>query len=165
MIDKIYFSKFKETAIIPTKREEDAGFDIYACFDEPYMLIKAHQTINISTGIITAFPANVVAILKERGSTGSKGIGQRCGVIDSGYRGEWFVTLTNHNDKDIIILKNDSTEVPTNLKDIIIYPYEKAIAQALFISLAKFESTEVFPEKILNMTSERGAGKVGSSGK
>ena len=37
--DKIYFAKMKEGAVIPTKREEDAGYDLYACFDEDFFVI------------------------------------------------------------------------------------------------------------------------------
>lgn len=77
----IYFAKVKEQAIIPTKREEDGAFDIYACFEEDYMIIEPHETKMIPTGLASAFSADYVAILKERGSNGSKGIGQRAGVI------------------------------------------------------------------------------------
>ena len=31
---KLYWAKVKENAIIPTKREEDAGYDLYPCFEE-----------------------------------------------------------------------------------------------------------------------------------
>ena len=30
---EIIFAKVKENAIIPSKEEENAGFDIYACWD------------------------------------------------------------------------------------------------------------------------------------
>ena len=36
----IKFAKVKPNAKIPTKREEDAGYDIYACFDEDYITIN-----------------------------------------------------------------------------------------------------------------------------
>ena len=39
---QIKFAKVKPEAIIPSKRVEDAGFDIYACFEEEYMVIKPH---------------------------------------------------------------------------------------------------------------------------
>lgn len=171
--NSLLFAKVKDNAVIPKKRDEDAGYDLYACFDEPYMIINANSTVNIPTGIMTAFPTDVVAVIKERGSTGSKGIGQRCGVIDSGYRGEWFVTITNHNDKDIVITKNevgDNQEfrngVWVSMKDrYIIYPYQKAIAQALFVPLAQLEAGEVSSDEVLSIDSERGGGKIGSSGK
>lgn len=38
-MNSIYFAKLKDEAIIPSKREEDGAFDVYACFDEPYKMI------------------------------------------------------------------------------------------------------------------------------
>ena len=75
----LYFAKTKETAIIPSKREEDGAFDIYACFEDDYMVIAPHETKLIPTGLASAFSSDYVAILKERGSTGTKGMGQRAG--------------------------------------------------------------------------------------
>ena len=35
----LVFAKVKPDAIIPTKKTENAGYDIYACFDEAYIEI------------------------------------------------------------------------------------------------------------------------------
>lgn len=78
-MNKIYFSKLYDNVKIPSKRAEDAGYDIYAYFTEDYIVINPHETKLISTGLISAFDEQYVAILKERGSTGTKGMGQRCG--------------------------------------------------------------------------------------
>lgn len=161
---QLLFAKTKEGAIIPSKREEDGAFDIYACFEEEYMIIKPHETALIPTGIASAFTSDYVAIVKERGSTGSKGIGQRCGVIDSGYRGEWFIALTNHNDKPLIISKNYKVNNLTS--DLaIVYPYEKAIAQCIMVEVPKLSISEVTYDELLTYESERGIGALGSSGK
>ena len=77
----VKFAKVRPTAIIPTKREEDAGYDIYANFDEDYMRINPHETKMIPTGIASACDTDYCFILKERGSTGTKGMAQRCGRI------------------------------------------------------------------------------------
>lgn len=159
--DMIYFAKMKEKAIIPTKREEDGAFDIYACFEDDKMVIAAHETVLVPTGLASAFSAEYVAILKERGSNGSKGIGQRAGVIDSGYRGEWFVAVTNHNDQPLVILK----EGAVHEEDAILYPYEKAICQCIMVEVPKLKTTEISYEELLQFTSERGTGALGSSGK
>ena len=164
---KIYFAKLRQDVIIPSKRDEDGGFDVYANFEEPYLIIPPHKTVMVSTGLISAFSSDYVAILKERGSTGSKGIGQRCGVIDSGYRDEWFVSLTNHNNKPLIILKNKN-EFPYNEykeDDFIIYPYSKAICQVIMVEVPKLLIQELTKEEILKFESERGTGKLGSSKK
>ena len=79
MRQKVYFAKVKPGGMIPSKREEDGAFDVYACFEEDFMSLEPHETKLIPTGIASAFTMDYVAIIKERGSTGSKGIGHRCG--------------------------------------------------------------------------------------
>ena len=90
-VTEVKFAKVHPNAIIPSKRDEDMGFDIYACFDEDYIVIEPHETKLIPTGIASACDSNYGFLVFERGSTGSKGIARRCGVIDSGYRNEWFI--------------------------------------------------------------------------
>ncbi len=161
---KIYFSKMREDATIPSKRVEDGAFDIYACFDEAYILIEPNETKMIPTGLASAFSTDYVAILKERGSTGSKGLGHRAGVVDSGYRGEWFVPITNHNAKPLVIMKSDCKELNL-LKEAIIYPYDKAISQCIMVEVPKLSIEEISYETLLTFESERGTGSLGSSGK
>lgn len=163
-MDKLYFAALREGARIPTKRDEDAGYDIYACFEEAYFRFEPFETKIVPSGIISAFPEEYVAILKERGSTGTRGIGQRAGVIDSGYRGEWLISMTNHNDRPLVIAKAEYAAVQ-DLSDCVVYPYEKAICQALFIPLAQLNAQAVDAETILAIPSARGTGRLGSSGK
>ena len=162
--DELIFAKVKPSAIIPSKRDEDAAYDIYACFDEDYLVIPPHKTILIPTGIATVFSPKWVALLRERGSNGSKGIAQRAGVIDSGYRGEWFVPLTNTNRVPVVIVKK-GVELPLIYNDAIIYPYEKGIAQLLMVEVPKLRTKEITYEELLQFNSERGTGALGSSGK
>ena len=159
---KINFAKVKPSAIIPSKRLEDGAFDVYACFEEDFITFEPHETKLVPTGLASAFSTDYVAILKERGSTGTKGIGQRCGVVDSGYRGEWFVPMTNHNNKRLVIA-NES--VAQNFEDCIVYPYEKAIAQCMMVEVPKMAIEEISYEDLLKIESERGTGALGSSGK
>ena len=163
-MEQLYFAALWEGARIPTKREEDAGYDIYACFEEAYFRFEPFETKIVPSGIISAFPAAYVAILKERGSTGTRGIGQRAGVIDSGYRGEWLISMTNHNACPLMIAKKDYV-ASHDLPGCVVYPYEKAICQALFVPLAILDAETVDAEKILAIPSERGTGRLGSSGK
>lgn len=159
---KINFAKVKPTAVIPSKRLEDGAFDVYACFEEDFMMFEAHETKLVPTGLASAFSTDYVAIIKERGSTGSKGIGQRAGVIDSGYRGEWFIAMTNHNTKSMVIAKES---VAQNFDDCIVYPYEKAIAQCIMVEVPKMAIEEISYEDLLKIESQRGTGALGSSGK
>ena len=162
--DELIFAKVKPSAIIPSKRDEDAAYDIYACFDDDYLVIPPHKTVLIPTGIATVFSPKWVALLHERGSNGSKGIAQRAGVIDSGYRGEWFVPLTNTNRVPVVIVKK-GVELPLIYNDAIIYPYEKGIAQLLMVEVPKLRTKEISYEELLQFNSERGTGALGSSGK
>ena len=161
---KIYFAKMREEAIIPSKRAEDGAFDVYACFEEEYIEILPHETKMVGTGLASAFSPLYVAILKERGSTGIKGMGQRAGVVDSGYRGEWFVPITNHNDKTLVIMKKGCNAFEGR-EDVIIYPYEKGISQCIMVEVPQLSTEEISYEDLLKFESERGTGSLGSSGK
>ena len=84
-VTEVKFAKVHPNAIIPSKRDEDMGFDIYACFDENYIVINPHETKLIPTGIASACNPKYGFLVFERGSTGSKGIARRCGVIAVSY--------------------------------------------------------------------------------
>lgn len=176
----------KEGVRIPTKREEDGGYDVYAFFEDDFIEIKPHETKIIPTGLYSAFSSDYVAILHERGSNGVKGIGQRSGVIDSGYRGEWGVPLTNHNNYTICISKLTQEELiesykqkmrDNNIKESYIdktlikfefcqvYPYSKAICQAIFLPVPKLKTKTISIEELQTIPSERGEGRLGSSNK
>lgn len=161
--DKVFWARDNKTVKIPTKREEDAGWDIYANFEEDMWVIQPHTTVMIPTNLRSAFSPKWVAILKERGSTGTKGIAQRCGVIDSGFRNAWMIPITNTTNKPIVILKK-GVDIE-GLDEVVIYPYEKAIAQAIFVEVPKLQSEEISVEELLNIKSERGEGMLGSSKK
>lgn len=159
----VKFAKVRPTAKIPTKRDEDMGYDIYADFEEDYIEIAPHETKLIPTGIASACSDGWGFILKERGSTGSKGMALRCGVIDSGYRNEWFVCITNNNTIPVIIEKDKPNSQPPQLA--IHYPYEKAIAQCIIEKVPKAFIEEVSYDELKEIKSERGMGALGSSNK
>ncbi len=175
MITTVKFAKTKPNAIIPTKRLEDAGYDVYPYFDEDYIIIKPHTTVIIPTGIASACDTDYCFVLHERSSTGTKGMAQRCGIIDSGYRGEWGVPITNTNDVPIVICKKESITDFNDFASIllfsygeanyILYPYEKAICQALVLPVPEVEIEEYTYEELKAIPSERGTGRLGSSGK
>ena len=130
----------KEGVIIPSKRDEDAGYDIYPFFEGDNLEIKPGETVMIPTGLYSAFSKDYVAILKERGSTGTKGMGQRAGVI--------------------VISK-----IYKERGGYIVYPYEKAIAQAIFVPVGNAKIQVMPIEELQKITSARGAGKTGSTKK
>lgn len=200
---QILFAKTHPKAKIPTKDVSDAGFDIYACFDEDYMIIAPWETAMIPTGIASALHPSKYIQIEERGSTGSIGMKKSAGVIDSGYRGEWFVAITNCSRSEIIISKLERDELLTkhaktgtvaygyiqylsknngeiegllrvvdeinDTKDVsdcgIIYPYSKAIAQAVVHEVPFMDVMEIDYENLKKINSNRGTGRLGSSGK
>jgi dUTP pyrophosphatase len=161
--DKIYFAKVKEDAIIPSKRDEDGAYDIYASFDEDHITIAPHSSKLIPTGIVSAFDKKWRIVFQERGSTGVVNLKVNAGLIDSGYRNEWFVCLYNGNDAMLIIDKKiDEKEVDMfSIK----YPYRKAICQAKIQEVPVIEIEETTQEIIDSFESERGLGMLGSSQK
>lgn len=165
--DEILFAKVDKQAIIPSKRDEDAGYDIYPCFDEDYRVIMPHETAMVPTGIASAFDKSWYVQLQERGSTGSKGIKYGAGVIDSGYRGEWWIPITNTNTIPVVISKLPERDIKriVGLKDCIVYPYSKAIAQFLILPVPVMKIRETTMYDLLLNTSVRGIDCLGSSNK
>lgn len=210
----LVFAKVKPNAIIPSKEDENAGYDIYACFEEDYMVIPRHSTKLIPTGIASAMTEEYYLQVHERGSTGTKGMKYGAGVVDSSYRGEIFVCINNVNSYDIIISKlsqddlinkytiddghyiqfvnpdykpkegytyydYDGNEIDYDPdeafylyyidefedEEVIIYPYEKAIAQLIVHEVPKMNVSEITYDELKNIPSKRGMGALGSSGK
>ena len=160
---KIMFAKLREGAVIPSKRDEDSDYDLYACFEEEEFVIPALSTRLVPTGIISAFDESLGVKFEERGSnTKWCGIVQ-AGVIDSGYRGEWFCAIYNGNTLPVHISKAVS-EVQ-RLEDRVMVPYSKAVCQFNVREIPKVDIQEVRPETVLACESARGAGALGSSGK
>ena len=153
MREKLYFAKLRPEAVIPSKRDEDAGYDIYACFDEDYLLLAPLETRRIPTGLMSAFSPDYYLQLS-----------QRCGVIDSGFRNEWFIPLTNLNTKPLALVKPGKEHLLDG-QDVVLYPVSKAICQAVLLPVPRTEVVELSPDEIRAMESQRGEGELGSSGK
>ena len=164
----IYWDLLESRAKIPTKRDEDAGFDIYTT--ELNATLKPGETKFFSTGLRSAFPKNYWIEIKERGSTGAVGLSVRSGVIDSGYRGEWKIMLTNVN-KYPVEFSHDVDKVTYVYGGIfkkkikkVIYPLSKAIAQAVVIPLPYIECC--WDRSMVDQyQSDRGQTGWGASGK
>ena len=162
-MEKIKFAKVNPNGIIPSKRDCDGGYDVYACFGNDHVIIEPQQTVMIPTGIASSFSSNYCFLLEERGSTGTRAMSRRSGLIDSNYRGEWNVVLNNTGYKTICISK--TVEEVEEYETIIHYPYSKAICQALFLPVPKTEIEEIPYDELKLITSVRGDNKLGSSGK
>jgi len=161
--ETIYFAKCSDSAIIPSKREEDAGYDLYSCFEEKEIIINPGEVKLVPTGMSTAFSKKYVLFVKERSSTGSIGMSVRMGVVDSGFRGEIKIGLNNTINKPIILSKEVDKIIHTDNE--VYFPYTKAIAQAVLLVIPHVEAKVIDRESLLNIESERGVSFLGATGK
>ena len=156
----VYFAKMKENATIFSKEEENAGYDIYACFDEDYILLEKDETKLIPTGIAWASSPNFYLQIEERSSTGTKGIKKSAGVVDSGYRGEIKIAITNITRKNLIFSNLSEEELRKKYPEIdynnsLIYSTKKAIAQGVIHRVEKINTKEIPLEELLKIESKR----------
>lgn len=175
----VYFSKCRENAIIPTRKPGNSGFDIYICIDKP-LTIHPHQTVLLPTGIKSIIPEGYGMEIRERGSSGSRGIKYSAGVIDSSFRGEWFLAAYNSNDYPVTFLNLDDYDffeykgtkgkieiIYDQMGDkTLFYPTSKALFQACIYSVHPEITVKVCDEEYIDKcVTDRGDGKLGSSGK
>ena len=132
--------KLTKSASIPTKNQDDAGWDLYT---NEAVTIPAGGTVLVSTGIAMAIPKGYAGLIWDRSSMGVKGIHRHAGVIDSGYRGEVKVCLHNTTNESYDIELGDR------------------VAQILIQKIPLFRIQEV---EELDST-KRGSGGFGSTGK
>lgn len=157
-----------ERVKVPTKRESDAGYDIYAFFEEDYIVINPHSYTIFPTGLYYAIPDDMWLDLRERSSTIEYNLSRRAGVIEGTYRGELMIALSNLNTFPVVIAKNTISEeeikqqVSQNCK---IYPYEKAIMQGILRKIEPAQFQTIPLEELKKMTTIRGDGGFGSTGK
>ena len=181
--------KLNKAAIIPTKTDNNAGFDIYTIEEE--FTLAPHTQHLFSTGLAAVVDKGWWLMACDRGSTGSKGIHIHCGVVDNNYRGEIFICLNNDHsypikftDKEAAGLHTHTEQITTSplpkngitlsvaqiqqveVVDYLVYPISKAIAQLVLIPQPVVNSYEIKADEWEQVKdTDRGDGKLGSSGK
>jgi len=162
-ICQIQWHKLNEKAIIPTKRKEDAGFDIYTIEDDVWLMPGEKHLF--STGLTYNIDTNHWLMVADRGSTGSRGLHTHCGVCDQGYRGEIFICLCNDNMHRVHI--TSAVDKIQMIDNVLCYPTSKAIAQLLPMVQVFTYCEEIDDEKWEEVkdNSKRGETKLGESGK
>ena len=99
MMREVKVKKLYENAKLPVYGTEfSAGADLCACLDAPVTLAPG-ETRLISIGIAVEIPAGYAGLVYARSGLASKrGLApaNKVGVVDSDYRGEFFVPLHNH---------------------------------------------------------------------
>ena len=182
----IKWHKCDSRAIIPTKKPQAAGFDIYTI--EKNITIEPFSQHLFSTGLQVAIEEGYWLAVWDRGSTGSKGLHVHCGVVDNDYRGEIFICIKNDNPYPVKFTDDEEPGIHSHIVkassvpednmlaiymtkevdfiDYLVYPCSKAIAQLIPMLqplVSDSEATEEEWEYLKN--TERGEGKLGSSGK
>ena len=146
MMEKIKVKRLRENAVIPTYGSaEAAGADLYACLAGK-ITIAPGETAFVPTGIAMEIPTGCAGLVFARSSLGTKrGLApaNKVGVIDSDYRGEFFVALHNHG------------KLPQEIE------HGERIAQLLIVPVY----TPGFTEVTDLSDTKRGSGGFGSTGK
>lgn len=122
-----------------------AGADIRAAIESPYTL-EVNAKTYIPTGLSIAMPEYIMGGVYSRSGLGSKFgivVTQGVGVIDSDYRGEIMVALSNRGDKAYTI------QVGERIAQLVFH----------YILHPKLEHVTVLDE------TERGKGAFGSTGR
>ncbi|HNZ98361.1 dUTP diphosphatase [Ruminococcus sp.] len=97
---KLIFKKLDPRAVIPSRATAgSAGLDLCACLDGPVTLAPGEIKM-IPIGITAQPDSDDIALLiYPRSGLSSKygvSLANCVGVVDSDYRGAWFVPLINH---------------------------------------------------------------------
>ncbi len=117
---KIDIKKLNDTAMLPTRgSEQAAGWDLYSNNTET-VILEAHKTAMIGTGLSMAIPEGYFgAVFARSGLATKQGLrpANCVGVIDSDYRGEIIVSL--HNDRDEV----RKIEPKERIAQLVVMPY------------------------------------------
>jgi dUTP pyrophosphatase len=138
----IKIKKLHPDAIVPNfAHPGDAGMDLFSI---ETVTIKSGERKKIGTGIAIELPVGYASLIWDKsGLATNHGLTNLAGVIDAGYRGEYFITILNTGDTDYTIEKGHK------------------IAQML---IQKVEHPAI--EEVTELSdSARGTGGHGSSGK
>lgn len=144
-MQKVNVKKLYPNAKLPVYGTEfSAGADLFACLEAP-VTIAPGETKMISLGISMEIPSGYAGLVFARSGMALKrdlAPANKVGVIDSDYRGEFFVPLHNHGTKP------QTVEPGERVVQMILTPY----LTASFVEVQELSDTE------------RGMGGFGSTG-
>ncbi len=145
-MEKVNVKKVRKNAFLPVYGTEfSAGADLCACLEEPATL-EPNETKLIPIGISMEIPEGYAGLVFARSGLATKrhlAPANKVGVIDSDYRGEFFVPLRNHG------------TVPQTIE------HGERIAQMILVPYltAQFVEVETLSDTL------RGSGGFGSTGR
>lgn len=145
MMQKVPVKILREGAALPTYgTASSAGADLRACLDAPVVLAPG-ETRLIPIGIAMEIPEGYVGLVFARSGLASRrdlAPANKVGVVDSDYRGEFFVPMHNHG------AQPQTIEPGERIAQFILTPY----------LTAQFFETETLTD------TARGEGGFGSTG-
>ena len=131
-----------KTGYVPTKKKEDAGYDLKSAYD---VVVEAGKQKLIKTNITVGMPNGYYGRIAPRSGLAYKCcINVHAGVTDFSYTGNIGIILFNHGDKNFIVKRGDR------------------IAQLIVTKYLTGEKTKIIwgtPEE-----TERGSAGYGSTG-
>ena len=138
---KVKVKKLRPEAVLPTYATAGAAcFDLYAV---EKTIIGPNATRLIPTGLAFELPPDHVMMLFLRSSMSKRGFVSNTGIVDSDYRGEVYIPVSNVGGGYLFVDQSDR------------------LCQAMIIPRPQVEFDEV--EELT--PTERGAGGFGSTGK
>ena len=144
-MEAIRVKKLREGALLPTYgTAQAAGADLYACLEAP-LTIAPGETAWVPTGLALEVPEGCAGLVYARSGLATKrGLApaNKVGVVDSDYRGEFFVPMRNHG------AQPQTIEPGERIAQFILTPY----------LTAQFFETETLTD------TARGEGGFGSTG-
>lgn len=151
-------------AIMPSKKEEDSGFDVYTVQEEDVMLLHGEK-FNFNSGLIMEIEKEWGIFFWEKGGFGNKNLSLRAGLTDSGYRDELVILVTNTDPKPVIFTRDPKKYADVEkLGKVTIVDLNKALTQIVIMYTPHITPIECKSKDGLS-SSERGTGKFGSTGK
>lgn len=106
----IKFKKTKPEAELPIRGTfGSAGYELCAFLDED-ITIQPNECVKIPLGFSTSFRSNYVALVFSKTGLAEKYglvVNQGTMVIDSNYRGEWYVALRNQSNQPQLVRSGD----------------------------------------------------------
>lgn len=142
---EIRIKLLRDGAVLPRRATPgSAGADIHACIEDP-VVIAPRSSAQIPSGFAVEVPEGYAAFVFARSGLSRKhGVApvNGVGVVDSDYRGEVIVALTNHFDEPYTVTPGE------RVAQLVIMP----VAAAEFVPADDLTDTD------------RGAGGFGSTG-
>ena len=135
------YLKLDERAMAPLLGSDESGWDLYA-LPGTSEIIQPHQTVEIRTGIALEIPIGFEGNVRGRSGLASNGIHVHIGTIESSYRGDIGIIITNTTNKPFPINRGD------RIAQFTVKPVNNIL----------MEESEVLSK------TERGANGFGSSG-